>query len=197
MTTSKIVEKIQNYIIELAEKNHTRWFYDLHQKEVAKSAEELLVFYPEADRDVVMLACWLHDIIHYTAKTSEEILLVKKRHHLDGAIEAEKLLNNLGTDKEIIQKVMRCIERHRNSEGYKPETLEEKIVAVADTYSHFRSVFYLTYFKFHPEHSIEQMVEMNLAKIERDWRDVQIIPEAAEMAKAKYLALKEMLTNYQ
>lgn len=196
MTTTQIIEVVKKHIIDLADENNYRWFYDLHQKEVAKSAEELLVYYPDANKEVVMLACWLHDIIHYTAKTSEEIIAVKKLHHINGAIETKKILDNIGLDEETTEKVMRCIERHRNSEGYKPETIEEKIVAAADTYSHFRSIFYLTYFKFHPEDSIERMVQIDLEKLERDWRDLQIIPEAAKMAENRYFMLKEMLNNY-
>jgi len=122
---------------------------------------------------------------------------VKLSHHLDSAKIAAKILKDSVMDDSTINKIVRCIERHRNSEEYRPETIEERIVAVADTYSHFISIFYLTYFKFHPDHSIEEMVKLDKEKLERDWRDLQMVPEAAKLAKNKYEVLKEMLESYE
>lgn len=194
--TKEIVEEVKQKILKLAKENNLQWFYNLHQIEVVKSAEELLKYYPQADKEVVMLACWLHDIVHYTAKTAEDIKKVKPNHHVEGGLMAKKILTEFGLDEIKIEKVKKCVERHRNNSDYPAENIEEKILVAADSYSHLRSIFYFTYFKFHPEDSIDEMVSTDLAKLERDWIDIQIIPEAKKLAENKYLMLKELLETY-
>ena len=75
--------------------------------------------------------------------------------------------------------------------------MEEKIIVVADTLSHFESVFYFTYFKIHPNHSIEKMVEDDLAKLKRDWRDLQLLPKAKKLVETEYRILKKLLESYK
>jgi len=192
----KIIKEAQKSVKCLAKENDWLWFYNMHQKEVIESAKDLLRLYPKADQRIVLISCWLHDIAHYYAKDDKEILTIKKNHHIDGARIAEKILSKYKIDKVEIDKITNCILRHRNLEAYEPKTLEEKIVVTADALSHFRSIFYLTYFKFHPHHSLEQMVKADLEKIERDWRDVQILPKAKKFAKNQYGVLKKMLEEF-
>lgn len=192
-----MIDEAKKYVLGLAEKNKVLdWFFEIHQKEIELSAKKLLESYPEANKDVVLLACWLHDIAHYTAKTEEEIIAVKKDHHLLGAELAEEFLKKHQISKDMISKIKDCIKAHRNTPEYPLKSIEEKIVAVADSLSHFQSVFYFTYFKVHPNRNIAEMVKAQLEKLERDWRDVQILPEAAKIAKPRYQVLKEMLENY-
>lgn len=182
---------------ELAAKNGWLWFYKLHQKEVVEYAEKLLRIYPSADRKIVLIACWLHDIAHYQARNSREILAVKAKHHIQGAEIAGRFLAGYRVSGEEIERIKRCILCHRNSAPYKPKTLEEKVVAVADTMSHFGSIFYFTYFKFHPHHSLEQMVADDLAKLKRDWRDIRLLPKAERLVREEYRMIKKLLNNYQ
>lgn len=193
----KIIQEVQKQIIGLAKKNGWMWFYNLHQKEVVESANDLLKLYPKADKKIVLIACWLHDIAHYYAKNEKEILAVKKSHHIDGARIAGDILENYKLSQDEIEKVKNCVLRHRNHQDYAPKTLEEKVVATADALSHFRSIFYLTYFKFHPEHSLEEMVKIDLDKIERDWRDLGLLPKSRKIAELEYKTLKKMLKNYK
>jgi putative nucleotidyltransferase with HDIG domain len=194
----KIIKHSQKEIKKLAKKNGWMWFYNLHQIEVAKFAEKLLSTYKKADREIVLISCWLHDIAHYYARNSKEILEVKASHHIKGAQIAEGILKQYQNQvsPEEIEKIKRCILCHRNKLPYQPKTIEEKIMAVADTMSHFGSVFYFTYFKFHPEHSLERMVTDDLAKIKRDWRDIQLLPEAKKFIEPEYRMIKKLLENY-
>ncbi|MDD5738929.1 MAG: HD domain-containing protein [Candidatus Pacebacteria bacterium] len=196
-TFRKIVKEVQGRIVDLAKKNGWMWFYNLHQKEVVESANDLLKLYPKAERKIVLISCWLHDIAHYYAKNEKEILVVKKSHHIDGAKIAGEILVKYKLNQEEMEKIKNCVLNHRNHEGYKPKTLEEKVVATADSLSHFKSIFYLTYFKFHPEHSLEVMVEIDLEKIERDWRDLGILPKSRKIAELEYKVLKKMLSGYR
>lgn len=196
VTFQKIIKEVQKHIVALAKQNGWMWFYNLHQKEVAESAKDLLKIYPKADKKIVLVSCWLHDIAHYYAKNEKEILAVKKSHHIDGARIAEEILIKYKLSQEEVAKIKNCVLNHRNHENYEPKTLEEKIVAVADTLSHFRSIFYLTYFKFHPEHSLEEMVKTDLEKTDRDWRDLGLLPKSRKIAELEYKTLRKMLINY-
>jgi uncharacterized protein len=193
----QIIKDVQDKVKSLAQKNNWLWFFNLHQREVIIYAEKLLKIYKRADHKIVMISCWLHDIAHYYATNGREILEVKKNHHLKGAEIAENFLKKYKISREEIERVKNCIIRHRNKKPHTPKTLEEKIMVVADTMSHFGSIFYLTYFKFHPDHTLEQMVADDLAKIERDWRDVNILPKAGKMVEKEYRVIKKMLMNYR
>lgn len=195
-TFQKIIKDSKLEIQKIAKKNGWMWFYEMHQKEVIKYAEKLLKLYKQADRQTVLIACWLHDIAHYYARNSREILEVKKDHHLNGAKVAEKFLKKYNLGKAEVEKIAGCILKHRNHPPHIARTLEEKIVVVADTLSHFGSIFYLTYFKFHPSHSLERMVKDDLAKLKRDWRDIQILPKAKGLVETEYKVLKKLVENY-
>lgn len=192
-----IIPDIQKYLIKLAKEHNFIWFYDLHQLEVVKSAGLLLEKYPKADKDIIILSCWLHDIKHFMANGEKEIEAIKPNHHIEGAVEARKILNQYNLPEEKIGKVCKCIERHRNRPGYEPVSIEEKIVASADALSHFYSVFFLTFFKVHPSTDLNTMVDMEKEKIERDWRDVNILPEAGKIAEMRYMTLRGMLDSYK
>lgn len=192
----KIVNDAEKKIFDLAKKNNFLWFYNLHQREVIKSAGKLLKTYKKANRKIVLISCWLHDIAHYYAKNEKEIIKVKSKHHTTGSEIAEKFLINYKINQKEIDEIKNCIIKHRNSPPYTPKTLEEKIVAVADTLSHFESIFYLTYFKIHPKRSLEKMVEDDLKKLSRDWRDLGILPKSRKLIKRKYKVLRDLMISY-
>ncbi len=193
----KITNDAQRKVRSLAARNGWLWFYNLHQKEVIVYAGKLLRLYPQANRQIVIISCWLHDIAHYYAKNGQEILAVKANHHIRGAEIAENFLSSYKISGEELEKIKKCIICHRNSTPYRPKALEEKVVAVADTMSHFGSIFYFTYFKFHPRHSLEQMVADDLAKLERDWRDIKLLPQAGKLVVKEYQLIRKLLSNYK
>lgn len=95
-----------------------------------------------ADKEVVMIASWLHDIASVTDHSLYE------EHHLHGAEMARDLLTALGYDSEKISLVQACIRSHRGSVQAEKRTLEELCVADADAISHFDdlpSLLYLAY----------------------------------------------------
>ncbi len=195
-TYNEIIKKSQEKIKGLAVKNGWLWFYNLHQKEVVNYAEKLLNIYKKADYKIVIISCWLHDIAHYYAKNAKEILMVKANHHIKGAESAEKFLKNYKISREETEKIKNCILCHRNKKPFIPKTIEEKIVTVADTMSHFGSIFYFTYFKLHPDHTLEQMVATDLNKLKRDRRDIKLLPKAQKLVEKEYKIIKKLLNNY-
>lgn len=194
---NQIEQEIKSKVLEMAKESPLDWFFDFHLKEVVLAAEDLLKEYPEASREVVVLASWLHDLGHLRAKTLEEVDLVKPDHHITGAKMAKNILANYDIDKDTVEKIIRCVLCHRVKDEYQPETIEEKIVAVADTLSHFHSVFFLCYFKVYPNETLEDFVKKDKEKLARDWRDLALLPKAQDLARTRYETISQMLNDFE
>lgn len=112
-----------------------------HIEAVVKNAEILANEYG-ADKEVCIIAAWLHDIASITEyKLYEE-------HHIHGAKIADEILTKFNYDLEKKELVKLCILNHRGSINNKRLSEEEQVVADADAISHFDnipSLFYLVY----------------------------------------------------
>lgn len=75
-----------------------------HTKRVLKNMFMIVENSLEADKDVLIISCWLHDIAYKDG--------VIKDHHLVGAREAEEFLKKIGYPEEKIKKVKIIIEDH-------------------------------------------------------------------------------------
>jgi hypothetical protein len=122
---------------------------------------------------------------------------VKVCHHIRGAEIAAEFLKSFALSPKEVELIRKCVLNHRNLPYYKPKSLEEKIVAVADTLSHFKSVFYFSYFKTRPGCSFADMARDNLRELEQDWRDFLLLPKSKELVAEKYLIIKEMMEAFR
>ena len=95
-----------------------------------------------ADKEVVIIASWLHDIASITDYNLYE------DHHTHGAEMAEKILQGFKYDPDKIKLVQQCIRNHRGSVLNSKMTLEELCVADADAISHFDNVPSLLYLAY-------------------------------------------------
>ena len=77
-----------------------------------------------ANKLVVQLAAILHDIGRIRGNI--------ENHEKYSAEEAEKVLSELKVEKETIEKVKKCILQHRHQDPKIPESLEAKILKIAD-----------------------------------------------------------------
>ena len=154
-----------------------------HVPEVEKWAEFMLKKYPGANREVVLLAVWLHDIGHYPI------------NEIDHAIKSESFSREFLTQEkmspEIIQQVAHCIRSHRCRDVL-PATIEAKIVAFCDSASHMTDSIYLDMFKSKTADEKYKVFE----KIDRDFRDLSYFPEIKEQMKELYDSWKELLKSY-
>jgi len=89
-----------------------------------KLADEL-----NADKEIVIIAAWLHDI--------GSIIYGRSDHHITSTKVAEKLLKKLKYPPERIERVKKCILNHRGSVKNECVSLEEKIISDADAMSNF------------------------------------------------------------
>lgn len=112
-----------------------------HIESVAKNAELLAEKYG-ADKEVVIIAAWLHDIASITDYSMYE------EHHVYGATIAKEILNELNYEDEKTELVQKCVFNHRGSVNLEKLSKEELCVVDADAISHFDSVPSLLYLAY-------------------------------------------------
>lgn len=182
------IKVVENYVVEKFEKNGMKWFVELHLKVVRDFAAKLAEI-KNADRGVVELSVWLHDITH--AQNN-----IPNMHNKVNAEFSKTFLKEKGFDEETIEKVCHCILTHRCKDGYFPETLEARIVATADALSHIEKFDLLLELAFYAKkYSTKEAYEWLSKKIARDWNDKILVPEAKEMIKHKYEEVKILLEH--
>lgn len=181
-TFNKIIGACRKEVRGLAQKNGAESFCRTHQKEIIDSAKDLLKFYPKAQKEIVFIACWLHDIAYYCAGRGESIKKVRRNHHVRGAEIAAGFLEPFSLDYREKELIKKCILNHRNMGPYKPKSLEEKAVAVADTLSHFKGAYYSNF--------IGSSGDIN-RELKQDWRDFCLLPKSKKLVLKKYCSIKQ------
>lgn len=139
-----------------------------------------------ADKEIVMIASWLHDIASITDYDLYE------KHHIYGAEIACDLLTQLSYDTSKIPLIQACIKNHRGSVCLDRNSVEELCVADADAISHFDnipSLMYLVYAerKMNYEDGRKYVKE----KLERSFR--KLSAQSKEYYKDKYRQVMEIM----
>lgn len=140
-----ILKNLQKEVYERCSKETNKFGteYYYHIVSVVKNAEILAEHYG-ANKEVVMIAAWLHDIASVTDESLYE------NHHIHGAEMAYHILSEQGYDKNKILQVQECIRHHRGNIVSEKRSIEEVCVADADAVSHFENIpalLYLAYVK--------------------------------------------------
>lgn len=129
-----IIEEIKNFVEEESRKPGSKYGYEpflFHFVPTVKYAQELAEQLG-ADKEIVTLAAWLHDI--------GSVIHGRENHHLTGAEIAEKKLKELGYPEDRIELIKNCILNHRGSQENNPQSVEEKIISDADALSNFDNI---------------------------------------------------------
>lgn len=179
-----IISKVK----EIVKSKHNPADFKYHICVVVRNALKLAKI-KKADMEVVELAAWLHDLgrVGKNIKSSNN-------HHLGSAKVAEIILKDLGYPKDRMNKVIQCVICHSAKGEYIPKTIEEKIIANADAMAHFDSFLNL-FDHFIRKGKFEEMVEFISDKIENDWNKKLTLPEAKELVKEKYNAVRLILDS--
>lgn len=164
--------------------NGLGWFWDCHLVEAGKCAKMILEKLPQAEKEIVMLGVWLHDL--------QRIRKIKGGHCQVGAREAEKIMRDFGYDSEIIGRVKEIILAHNCEGKLVPKTLEAQILAAADAMAHFSGDFYLT-IATTGQRDLKSFKKWAIEKIERDYRKKIFFPFARKMIASRYKILKGFL----
>ena len=182
-----ILEYLQKEVYSRCEKPTNKFgmgcYY--HIEAVVKNGELLAEKYG-ADKEIVMIAAWLHDIASITDASLYE------EHHIHGAEMARKILSKLSYDEGKIELVQKCIRNHRGSVPLEKCSIEELCVADADAISHFDSVPSLLYLAYvERQMGIEEGKEFVKGKLERSFR--KLSDASKEYYKEKYYNVMEIL----
>lgn len=163
--SSRFVELTRGHFIKTMAEGHPihNWF-PRHVEQVEKWAKKILEYYPEADTEIVLLSVWLHDI----GQANKEDHPI---HEVISEKEARKFLKTIGLEEEKIEKVAHSVRTHRAKEGFKPQSTEAKILAGADSASHLTDIVYV--YMLTDGTPKKEVLE----KLDRDLRDVQVLPE--------------------
>lgn len=157
-----------------------------HIAAVVRNAE-ILADRLGADREIVMIAAWLHDIASVTDYSLYE------QHHIHGAEMACDILRGYGYDNERIALVQGCIKKHRGSIELERGSIEELCVADADAISHFDNIPGLLYLAYARNGmGMEEGREFVRNKLTRSFR--KLSAGSAEYYKEKYDKVMEVLS---
>lgn len=156
-----------------------------HIEGVVRNGELLAEKY-NADKEIVMIAAWLHDIASVTDYALYE------DHHIHGAEMANEILSQLSYDESKIHIVQNCIRNHRGSVYVNKSNAEEVCVADADAISHFDRVPSLLHFAYvEQQMSIDEGIQFVKGKLERSYR--KLSQESKEFYKDKYRQVMNVL----
>jgi hypothetical protein len=158
------------------------WFYETHLLAVEKCAKFLLQKLPKADKDLVMLLVWLHDL--------QRVRQINGDHEKIGAKEAEKVMKDFDYNNETIEKVKNAILCHR-CKTRMPKTLEEKILATADAMSQYYNGFFLK-IALTGQRNFEEYKEWLIEKLKRNYNKKIFFDFARKEIKPRHEFFKKL-----
>ncbi|HLC44091.1 MAG TPA: HD domain-containing protein [Patescibacteria group bacterium] len=177
-----IVETAREYCLDVIKQNDDIYTLIRHIPEAEKWAIKIVEKHPEADKEVVLLVVWLHDVSHYVGDRSTD-------HAVRSEKMVEEFLEKNNYDSEKMKQVLHGVRSHRNRDVV-PESIEAKIFACADSASHMTDILYLDMIQ-------QGKFEAVLAKLERDYRDIGVFPEIHKMLTPLYETWKKFITEFQ
>lgn len=183
-----LTTQIRQLVIDEAKKSPyvDPWFLEQHLLEVEKYANVLCDKFPEADRNIVGLGVWFHDI--------GRLRNIDEGHDIYGAEESSKVLEGKAS-QEVIDRVYEVCRAH-GCKDVKPVSVEAKILSTADAMSHFSHGFYMRLFQYlKDENSFEEIKDMINKKLERDFNDKIAFDEGREEVRGIYEAMKLILQS--
>jgi predicted metal-dependent HD superfamily phosphohydrolase len=155
---------------------------DEHVIEVERWVNRIMKKYPSADKEVILLSVWLHDVSYYSGDKSAD-------HAIKSEKMAKRFLFKEKCPPEKIEKVCHCVRAHRNKD-VTPNTIEAKILACADSASHMT---WITYMDMLCRNDVDKIY----GKIERDWRDIGLLPEIQKELLELYKSWLKLIKVYE
>jgi uncharacterized protein len=182
-----MLEKIKAMVKDLCNIRGTTeevWWLD-HIRLVEKRCLEISEK-EDVDKDVLLLAAWLHDLTKITQEYED--------HHIKGAERAGRILEGFDYPEEKIKQVQHCIITHSSDPNHPPLSKEAKLFADIDGISHFEDFPAFAHYAYGiKEEGIRSGSKRLRERYERCWG--KLSPRAKEMAKDKYNAIKTVLKD--
>jgi len=138
------------------------------------------------DKEVVLIAWWLHDI--------GSIVFWREDHHITWAEIAEEKLKELNYPEEKIELIRKWVLNHRWSKCFSRLSIEEKIISEADTMSAFENIAWIFKAAYIYENMSQgQAKESVKNKLENKWKNLHF-ERSKEIIKPKYEAIMLLLS---
>lgn len=186
------IEAFKAHVRELSKNPdfvHRIWFEKWHLEIVEKIALELLEFYPQANRDMVVVMVWLHDygkMINFDNQYQTTL------------IEGRKKLIELGFEKPFVDTVINYIElldKKMEINMYEAP-LEVQIVSSADGCSHLTGPFMSAWWRENPQRNFTELMRDTQRKAEKDWTRKITLPEARKAFETRYKYIMEQAGHF-
>lgn len=172
---------------------HHKWFVKWHLEIVDRLAKELLDFYPDADKELVEVMVWLHDYgktLDFDNQYSTTLTAGKDK------------LTELGFPDKFVEKAVNYIEILDKKLEVKisEAPIEVQIVSSADGCSHMVGPFLYIFWhegtdKTFTGKSLDELTELTIKKIEKDWSYKIVLPEARKAFEVRRNFLLEQNGN--
>ncbi len=183
-----IVTTIKNYVENECKKPSSKYGYEpfpFHFVPMVNYAEKLS---DElwGDKEVILIAAWLHDIW--------SIIHGREGHHITGAKIAEEKLMELKYPIKKIELVKNCILNHRWSQQNWRSSIEEQIITEADVMSNFDNISGIFNAAFVYENMTQSEAKDSVKqKLERKWKQLHF-EKSKEIIRPKYEAAMLLLS---
>lgn len=157
---------------------------------VAENAKRFSEIYG-ANTELTMASAILHDIADAVMDRFD------KAHEKKSSEIARDFLSNSGFSEEEIRIIVDDAMKYHSCHGDElPKTLEGKILATADGYTHLMSDFYPNRItKMTEDESLEKAKNWALPKIDRDLNEKIFFDEIREEVRSRYEFLKNYINN--
>jgi nucleoside diphosphate kinase len=183
LETISTAEMISRMMLHLHEVKNLACVFHHHITEVVSIGRVLTEKYG-GNRDVIELACWMHDVS--TLKIGNKL-----NHHIEGAREAGEILSIFSCDVDTIRSVQHCIRSHRGPLEEEPMSLDAEIVCAADGLANLSQPSLLYLFAFGVKKlSFEVGIESIRKKVARSYCK---IPDFLKDEALEYLSLWKRL----
>jgi hypothetical protein len=162
---------------------HCKWFLKYHLELVEEISLELSESYRDIDADLLQGLIWIHDYGKIIGVKDEKEVLE----------ESQKFLYEIGFEEDFVNKLIKLLEifESKMTMDLSEAPMEVKIVSTADAVSHMYGPFYQIYCYENPEKPLEELMESNIRKLEKDWNRKIVLPEVKESLQKKYKFLRE------
>jgi hypothetical protein len=179
------LENLRESVSELAQDKdfiHHKWFFKYHLELVEQISLELSERY-DANMDLMLGLVWIHDYAKTIGIKEDEEVIVKSKN----------FLLEQGFDNEYVDTLIHMLElfERKDPEEFEEAPIEVKIVSTADAVSHMYGPFYQIYCYENPEMSVEELMESNIRKLEKDWNRKIVLPEVKKELQVQYDFLRQ------
>jgi len=162
-----IINEIKHFVENECKKPSSKYGYEpfhFHFVPMVNHAEKLADELG-GDKEVILIAAWLHDI--------GSIIHGREDHHITGAKIAEEKLKELQYPAKKIELVKKCILNHRGSQQNGRSSIEEQIIAEADVMSNFDNIAGIFKAAFIYENKTQGEAKNSVRqKLERKWNQL-------------------------